>query len=80
MSFNSLLTDRTVVNKTFFDQFKHWPNEVLPYVVSNYSTLPESEITKISRMHHVFCGLHVIHNLGVYADKALLEWESVVEV
>ena len=30
-------------------------------------------------MHHVFCGLHVLHNLGIYSEKALLEWEEIAE-
>ena len=30
-------------------------------------------------MHHVFCGLHVIHNLGKYAEKAIYEWEKIIE-
>ena len=30
-------------------------------------------------MHHVFCGLHVLHNLGIYSKKAILEWEKIVE-
>ena len=31
------------------------------------------------QMHHVFCGLHVVHNLEIYAEKAIVEWEKVVE-
>jgi len=30
-------------------------------------------------MHHVFCGLHVVHNMSIYAEKALIEWEKVVQ-
>ena len=73
------MTDRTVVNKTFFQQFQHWRKEILPFVVENYNDLPDDEIAKISEMHHVFCGLHVIHNLGRYAENVLVEWEKVVE-
>ena len=29
-------------------------------------------------MHNVFCGLHVLHNIGIYAKKAIKEWENVV--
>ncbi|XP_065671383.1 uncharacterized protein LOC136089337 [Hydra vulgaris] len=48
-------------------------------VVENYVKLPLNKKLKISQMHHVFCGLHVIHNLGIYAEKAIIEWEKVVE-
>nr|XP_047132169.1 uncharacterized protein LOC124811083 isoform X1 [Hydra vulgaris] len=77
-SFKSLMTDRTIVNSSFFHQFKHWREAILPFVVENYDQLPLNEKLKISQMHHVFCGLHVIHNLGIYAEKAI-EWEKVVE-
>ena len=30
-------------------------------------------------MHHVFCGLHVIQKLGKYAEKAIYEWEKIIE-
>nr|XP_047138638.1 uncharacterized protein LOC124805782 [Hydra vulgaris] len=78
-SFKSLMTDRTIVNSSFFHQFKHWREAILPFVVENYDQLPLNEKLKISQMHHVFCGLHVIHNLGIYAEKAIIEWEKVVE-
>ena len=30
-------------------------------------------------MHCIFCGLHVLHNLGIYAKNAAFEWKKVVE-
>ena len=30
-------------------------------------------------MHHVFCAVHVLHNLGIYCEKAILEWKQIVE-
>ena len=41
--------------------------------------LPSAEKGKISNMHQVFCGLHVIHNLGTYAEKPIYEWEKIIE-
>ena len=52
--------------------------ECLPFVVKNY-ILPDDEKEKISIVHHVFCGLHVLHNLGIYAEKSLIDWEKIVE-
>ncbi|XP_065647057.1 uncharacterized protein LOC136076955 [Hydra vulgaris] len=78
-SFKSLMTDRTIVNSSFFSQFQHWRKAILPFVVENYDKLPLNEKLKTSQMHHVFCGLHIIHNLGIYAEKAIIEWEKVVE-
>ena len=34
-------------------------------------------------MHHVFCGLHVIHNLRTYAEKKQFmsgQWEKIIEI
>ena len=78
-SFKTLMTDRTIMNSTFFGQFEHWRRVVLPFVVENYDALPDKEKEKISRMHHVFCGLHEVHNMGIYAEQALLEWEKIAE-
>ena len=52
---------------------------MLPFVVENYNEIPDKAKEKITTVHHVFCGLHVVHNLGLYAEKALLEWEKMVE-
>ena len=73
------MTDRTVLNSTFQIKFQNWRERVLPLVVENYNEISENEKKKISTVHHVFCGLHVIHNLGIYAEKALLKWEKIVE-
>lgn len=77
-NFKCLMTDRCAVNRPFFESFKNWRTEILPFVVQNYDKLPDKEKDLISQMHHVFCGLHVVHNLGIYAESALKEWEKVV--
>ena len=41
--------------------------------------MPDNHKENISKMRHVFCGLHVLHNLGIYSKKAILEWEKIVE-
>ena len=73
-STNILHTDGTKYKK-----FQHWREQIIPFVVENFSMLPNAEREKISNMHHVFCGLHVIHNLGTYVEKAIYEWEKIVE-
>ena len=30
-------------------------------------------------MQHTFCGLHVMHNLGTYAEKTIYECENIIE-
>ena len=50
----------------------------MPFIVQNYDELPEKEKGMISQIHHVFCGLHVVHNLGIYAESALKKGEKIV--
>ena len=78
-TFKGLMTDRCGVNGAFFNQFQAWRKDIIPFIVDNYEQLPLEEQTKISRMHHVFCGLHVVHNLGIYAENALKKWEPIAE-
>ena len=77
--FKGLMTDRTIMNSSFFKKFQHWREQIIPFVVENFSMLPNAEKEKISNIHHAFCGLHVIHNLGTYAEKAINEWEKIIE-
>ena len=63
----------------FFKKKCHWREECLPFVVQNYNVLPDDEKEKKSNIHHVFCGLHVLHNLCIYAEKPLIDWEKNVE-
>ena len=77
-NFKCLMTDRCAVNHSFFERFKNWRTELLPFIVQNYDELPEREKGMISQMHHVFRGLHVVHNLGIYAESVLKEWEKIV--
>ena len=48
-------------------------------MIENYKSLPNNQKEITSNMQHVFCGLHALHNLGIYSEKAILEWEKVVE-
>ena len=41
--------------------------------------LLNAERETISNIHHGFCGLHITHNLGMYAKKAIYEWEKIMK-
>ena len=71
-SFKALMTDHTIMNSAFLKKFSYWTEECLPFVVKNY-VLPDDEKEKISNIHHVFCGLCVLHNLHIYAEKSLID-------
>ena len=74
--FKRLMTDRTIMNSTF-NKFAHWLETVIPFVIENYQSFSDNQKKNISNMHHVFCGLQVLHNLGIYSEKAILEWEEI---
>ena len=58
--FKGLMTDRTIMNSSFFKKFQHWREVIIPFDVENFSMLPNAEKEKISNMHHVFCGFSYI--------------------
>ena len=73
------MTDHTIMNSTFLNKFAHWHETIIPFVIENHKSLPDKQKESISNMHHVFCGLQVLHNLSIYSEKAILEWEKIVE-
>ena len=41
-----------------------------------YYILSDDEKENIVNIHHVFCGLHVLHNVSIFADE---NWEEITE-
>ena len=74
----NIMTDRAAPNKTFVEHLSSWRSEILPFVVDKYDELPNEEKIKVTRMNHLFCGLHVVHNMGIYAETGMKEWLKVV--
>ena len=77
VSIKNFMTDRCAVNGTFVAQLKEWRDNVIPKVVENYSDLAEAEKEKLSRVNHLFCGIHVLHNLGTYTEESVKEFEKI---
>ena len=59
----NVMNDRHTVNHSFVAQLTKWRQDVLPAVIENYDQLDDDSKEKMARMNHVFCGLHVIHNV-----------------
>ena len=70
------MTDGTIMNSTF-NKFAHWLETVIAFVIENYQSFSDNQKENISNMHHVFCGLQVLHNLGIYSEKAIFEGEEI---
>ena len=79
-SIKNVMTDRCATNASFVDELKTWRNEVLPLVIENYNDLPNSEKEKLTCVNHLFCSIHVIHNLGISAEGAVKDWEKIAAV
>ena len=71
------MSDRCIVQKKFNNLLEDYRSEVLPKVVSSWSSLSEEERTSMMRLNTFFCGLHYIVGLADQASKTLKEWEEV---
>ena len=78
-SFKRLVRDCIIMNSNFFNEFAHWHETIIPFVIENYESLPDKQKENISSMHHVFYDLHVLHNFDIYSEKTILQWEKNVE-
>ena len=77
-SIKNIMTDRAITNKTFVDHLSSWRSDILPFVIEKFDDLPDDEKAKFTRMNHLFCGLHMVHNMGLYAETAMREWLKIV--
>ena len=72
----NVMTDRCATNALFVEQLKSWRNEVLPTIID----LSDEEKVKLTRLNHLFCSILVVHNLGIYFQNAVKEWEKIAAV
>ena len=79
-SIKNVMTDRHVVNSSFVNQLSAWRQDILPVAIENYGNLPDEEKVKLVQVNHVFCGLHVVYNLGIAAEGAVKEWVKIAAV
>jgi len=71
------MSDHHIVEKNFNKLLEVYRTEILPTVISNWSTLSFEEKSNISSLNNFFCGMHVIVGLADTAAAVLLEWEKV---
>ena len=79
-SLKNTMTDRHIVNKCFNDQFSQWRKELLPLFLENLEILQTDQLNDIVRMNNLFCGAHVIINLGTVAKSAVKEFENIAAI
>ena len=65
------------MQKSFNRLVETYRAEILPDIVSGWSSLSEEDQKDVSRMNNFFCGLHYIVGLAEHACEALLEWEQL---
>ena len=79
-SIKNIMTDRAAPNKAFVEHLSSWRSEILPFVVDKYDKLPNEEKIKVACMNHLFCRLHAVHNMVIYAETGMKEWLKVVRL
>ena len=73
----NLMTDRHVVNKSFKEKLQDARKELFEKYLEGYDTLSKDEQKKMTDLHGLFCGLHVLSNMGTAAGKALVVFEEI---
>ena len=70
------MSDRHVVQKNFNSLLEDYRLQILPLVVSNWSTLSVEEQGELASLNNFFCGMHVIVGMADIASSTLLQWET----
>ena len=77
LSFKNLITDRHIVNKVYHNLFEQYRANFLPLLSElDLSGLSQDEKDSLVKVNHLFCALHVVHNIGTVAKTALKDFES----
>ena len=76
-SVKNTMSDRHVVNKCYNSQLSEWRSNFMPLFQDNLHELSVEQQDDIVRMNHLFCGIHVIANLGTTAKETMKEFENI---
>lgn len=67
------MSDRHSAEKKFSQILSEYRADILPDVVSGWSSMSEDEREQFTRMNNFYCGLHFVVGLAEAAEKV---WES----
>ena len=73
----NLMTDRHIVNKTFKDKFEEFRRDLFSKYLDDFKSLPKDRQDHLVELNGLFCGLHVLANMGTEAAKALKVYEEI---
>ena len=73
----NLMTDRHIVNKTFKEKFEEYRRDLFEKHLQDFRTLPQDQQDRFVKLHGLYCGLHVLANMGTAASKALKIYEDI---
>jgi hypothetical protein len=74
MKIRNLMTDRCSVNKLFTQKLVDLRLDLCLQNIPGFAEKTRSEREELVNLHGLFCGLHVIGNMGSYAKKGLSEF------
>ena len=77
VNIKNLMTDRHVVNKALKEKLEGFRKDLFEKHLKDFSTLPKDQQDQLVELHGLFCGLHVLANLGTAASKALKIYEEI---
>lgn len=69
------MSDRHIVQKNFNCLLEDYRAQILPSVISNWSSLSEEEQVKMCTLNSFFCGMHLLVGFADTASSTLLQWE-----
>ena len=77
-SIKCTMTDRHIVNHAFNSHLDEYKRNLLPLVVTNYSSMSDDEKAVLEKIHHLYCGMHAVSNMGSVAKEGVKAYEKVV--
>ena len=59
------------------EQISKWQENFLPLAVKDLPNMTDEQVQNIVRMNNLFCGAHVIINMGTVCKESLKEYENI---
>ena len=74
------MSDRHSAEKLFAHMLSEYRANILPDIISEWSSMSEDEKEQLTRMNNFYCGLHFVVGLADAAEATLKVWESTVDL
>ncbi|XP_070576213.1 putative protein tag-278 [Ptychodera flava] len=72
----NIMSDRHVVNRKYKSKLEELRESLLPIIEANWEKLSETEKTKMKRVNHLLCGMHVLTNIATAVSTSSKVFEK----